>query len=259
MEKVFVIPKGPLEPVSTEPKSMIIYSTPKAGKTSIVSKLVKSLIMEHEPNGAAALKARYINIGNPYEVMPFIDQIKLDPSVDILIVDTITKWDEWSETVGTYDYMGKPQGKKWNVIANEQLAHTDNRFQSVHEMGEGYGYRYSREVMNRWYKKITSIGKTVIFLAHVKDKFIAAPSNDIVQTIDINLTGKVKDIYSTAVDAIARFKRVGKQGFLVFESGGDAAAGSRYAYLSGTILISESDADGNLTTYWEKIFPSKYK
>ena len=73
------------------------------------------------------------------------------------------------------------------------------------------------------------------------------------------MTGKVKAIYSTRVDAIAHFKREGNKGHLVFETGGSAAAGSRYAYLSGSILISESDDNKVVHTYWDKIFPSLFK
>jgi hypothetical protein len=261
--KTFEIPAEPIEALSKEPKTLIIYSAPKIGKTTIIAGLKNHLIMEHEPNGAGAVKARYVQLSNPYEIGEFIEYIKSDPAVlkgvDFIIVDTITKWDEWSEVVGTHNFMAKPQGKKWNLVDKEQVwDHNHPMFETVHAMGEGYGYRYSREVMLKWYDKIVSTGKTVVLLAHMKDKFIESSSGDVVETVEINLTGKVKSAYSARVDAIAHMKRVGNKAYLSFESGGNVAAGSRYAYLKGQILISESDEEGNVTTYWDKVFPYSY-
>lgn len=255
----FIIPGAPVDPVSTEPQSLIIYSAPKTGKTTLVAQLPNSLIVEHETNGAAALKARYIEVNNPNDISALLTQLKTDKTVDIIVIDTITKWDEWSELIGTYRFMDKPQGKRWNLIDDVKVNHLNSNWQSVHEMGEGYGYRYSREVMTKWYNEAVNTGKTIIFLAHIKDKYIESKSGDVVETIDLNLTGKVKSIYSTRVDAIAHFKRTGNKGYLVFEAGGSAAAGSRYAYLSGSILISESDENKVVHTYWDKIFPSLFK
>ena len=94
------------------------------------------------------------------------------------------------------------------------------------------------------------------FLAHIKDKYIESKSGDVVEASDINLTGKVKAIFTANVDAVAVFKRESNKGFLVFENMGSTIAGSRYPHLHGKILISESDENLDVTTYWEKIFPS---
>jgi hypothetical protein len=152
--------------------------------------------------------------------------------------------------------MQKPQGKKFNVIDGARVTHKDPRWDTVHSIGEGFGYRYSREEMITWYNAAINTGKTVILLAHIRDKFIESKSGDVVEAIDLNLTGKVKSIYASRVDVIAHMKRVGNQASLEFESMGSITAGSRYSYLKGSIVISESDPDGVLTTYWERIFPS---
>jgi hypothetical protein len=255
----FEIPKEPIKPASKEPRTLIIYGSPKSGKTTITAQLPNSLILEHENAGADALEARYIYLLNPYQIEEFVNEHAKNPKmldgIETLIVDTITQLDAWSEIVGTYDFMNKVQGKNFNVVNNERLAHTDPRFDTVHSLGEGYGYRYSREAMIKWYSLLISTGKRVIFIAHVKDKMIQTASGDIVETTELNLTGKLKFIFASKVDAIAIFKRKGNKGYLVFENGGDVISGSRYAYLSGKILISESDDAGNVKTYWENIFP----
>ncbi len=126
-------------------------------------------------------------------------------------------------------------------------------------MGEGFGYRYSRNEMTTWFSAAIRTGKRVIFLAHIKDKFIESKSGDIVEAVDLNLTGKVKNIYSSNVDAVAHLKRSGNKSYLNFENMGSSVSGSRYHYLQGSILIGESDESGVLTTHWENIFPSLKK
>lgn len=260
------IPSKAIDPVLTEPRNLIIYAPPKLGKTVICTQIPNSLIIEHDPDGMKAHRGRYVEISHPDDLMPLLEQLKTheDKSnpINTIIIDTITRWDEWSELVGTYNFMKKPQGKKWNLIGNEKINHADDRFQTVHEIGDGYGYRYSREVVLNWYKAAIATGKTVIFLAHVKDKFIESGSGasmGIVETKEINLTGKLRTILPSKAQAIASFKRVGRKGYLVFETGGEAVAGSWFSYLKGNILISESDENDKVTTYWDKIFPSMFK
>lgn len=257
MAKIYEIPGAPLPPQSSQPKSILIYSPPKAGKTAITAQLPKSLIMEHERNGISAVKARYFEIFNPNDVEPFLEQVKTDDSINFLVIDTVTQWDTWSELVGTYAFTKKPQGKNWNVVDGKRINHKHPAFETVHALGQGFGYRYSRDVMKHWFKLAIATGKTVIFLAHIKDKFIESKTGDVVETIDINLTGKVKNIYSANVDCIAHLKRVSNKSYLVFENMGKSVSGSRYPYLQKSILIGESNEKTfELTTYWENIFPS---
>ncbi len=256
MENKFRIPAEAGPPKSTEPRSMIIYSAPKVGKTAITAQLKNALIIEHEVGGADALSARYIEVFNPNDIIPLFEQLKTDDSVHTIVIDTVTRWDEWSELTGTFAFQKKPQGKRWNVVDGKRVGSKHPSFETVHAMGEGYGYRYSRNEMVTWFNAAIRTGKNIIFLAHIKDKFIEAKSGDIVEAIDLNLTGKVKSIYSAKVDAIAHLKRVGNKSYLNFENMGSSVSGSRYSYLKGSILIGESNEQGELITYWENIYPS---
>ncbi len=255
--KKFNIPSGVEPPRSTEPRSMIIYSAPKTGKSSIVAQLPDSLIISHEKNGMAAIKARYIEVFNPNDILPLLAQLKGDDTIKYIVIDTVTQQDSWSEIVGTLEFQAKLQGKKWNVLDSKRLPVSHPSWDSVHSIGNGFGYKYSREVMVKWFKAAINTNKTVIFLAHIKDKFIESKSGDVVEAIDLNLTGKVKSIYSANVDAIAHLKRIGNKSYLNFESMGSSVSGSRYGYLQGSILIGESNPDTyELTTYWENVFTS---
>lgn len=246
------------EAPAVNPGVLLLYSTPKAGKTTIVSHLVNSLLVELEPRGANYVDALVVEPTNPPEFNEVLDTIiKEGKKYEYLIIDTITKLDEWSEITGTYTYMNKPQGKKFNKIGNTDntLSHTDSKFETVHELANGYGYRYSRQEMIDWYEKIASCAKYVILLAHVKDKMIESKqSGDTVQSTDISLTGKVKSIYTSRVDAVGHFYRKGKQGIINFNNENSIICGGRCKHLNNEIVISEKLEDGTIKTYWDRIY-----
>ncbi len=252
------------KPKHTNPLIQIIYSVPKAGKTTIVSGLEDHLIAELEPGGANYITARVQDINKINDFNEFLKLIKKseDKVATYLIIDTVTKLDEWSELAGTYNYMVKPQGKKFNRdFSNGKatvITHLDKRFETVHEIPNGYGFRHSREVMMNWYDSLTeliALGKInyVILLAHVKDKFIESKNGDTVEHIEINLTGKVKSIFSSRVDAIGHLKREDDKCYITYGGDDKIVSGGRCPHLTGQILISEK-VDGKIKTYWDKIY-----
>lgn len=252
------IPKESRKAPRSEPRSLLIYAAPKIGKTSIVAQIPNSLLVEMERGGADAVDARVIEINNPNDLKPLFAQLKDENDIEVIVLDTLSKMDEWSEITGTESYQKKPQGKAFNVANGKRLPRSHPAWDSVHSLGQGFGYRYSRDEMKHWYNQAINTNKTVVFLAHIKDKFIESASGDVVETSEIDLTGKVKGMLATRIDAIASLKREGSKSYLVFEHI-KQTAGSRYSYLKGKILIGESDKEGNLTTHWKDIFPSLYK
>jgi len=252
------LPKKARPPKRTEPRSLLIYSAPKLGKTSLTAQIPDSLLVELEKGGADAVEARVIEITDPIKLPELCKQIKEDKSIKVIIVDTLSQLDAWSEITGTYRYQKKPQGKSFNVIDNIRVRRGHPAWDTVHSLGQGYGYRYSRDEMKDWYNMFMATGKIVVFLAHIKDKFIESASGDIVETSELDLTGKVKGMLATRIDAIASLKREGSKSYLIFEHIGQTA-GSRYHYLKGKILIGESDKEGALTSHWKSIFPSLFK
>jgi len=253
------------KPTFTNARMHLIYGVPKCGKTAITAQLENHLILELEPGGADYVSGRVQEINKPKEFNEVIELIKASPTkvCDYLIVDTITKLDEWSEIVGTYNYMNKPQGKKFNRVGEKEdgaiIPHTDKRFETVHEIGQGYGYKHSREAMTTWYDQLLELvvlGKVsyIILIAHVKDKLVEARNGDSVETTDINLTGKVKSIFASRVDAIGHFYREDGKGYLSYDNEYKVVCGGRCPHLDGSILISEKMSDKSIKTYWENIY-----
>lgn len=248
-------------PISQNPHTMLIYSPPKVGKTTIVAQLENSLLVEHEPHGGDFVEANIIEINKPSELLELFKTIESsNKPYKYIIIDTITKWDEWSEIIGTYEYMDKPQGKKFNKTSDgKSLHHMSKKFETVHEIPNGFGYRYSRQVMIDWFDRITLLADHIIFLAHIKDKLIESKkSGDTVESIDINLTGKVKSIYTSRVDAVGHLYRKGNKAIINFNNENSFTCGGRCKHLNEEVVISEKLEDGTIKTFWEKIYiPNK--
>lgn len=251
------LPKEKTVSNNGNPKTFLLYAIPKAGKTTIVSQLEDTLIIELEPNGADYVDALKfdINTGDSTQNLIMLralgDKLKAERPYKRIVIDTLTKIDEWSELAGTYRYMQSPQGKKFNAGLNGP---TDSAWQSVHDLPEGYGYRHSRSWIMDLYDDMLTWADEIIFICHVKDKFIASKTGDAVQSIDINLTGKLSKIIPSRVDAIGYFHRKGNEGFISFDGDKDKVCGGRCKHLNGTIKISERKEDGSVETYWDKIY-----
>lgn len=257
MSEEIKLPTERKKPVAINPNTLLIYAPPKTGKTTIVAQLENSLVLELEKGGADFVEANYVNISKASELNTWLETItKASEKPEYLIIDTLSRMDEWSEIVGTYNYMGKSQGKKFN--RDEQgkvIYHTDPRFESVHELGQGAGYQHSRNQMIDWYDKILATGvKHIVFIAHIKDKLVESKTGDTVEVSEINLTGKVKSIITSRVDAVGFLRRKGKEAFLSFDNDYKTISGGRCAHLQGEIKVSEKLEDGTIKTFWENIY-----
>ena len=262
----FTLPTEYQEPTRTSPAISIIYGNFKVGKTTIISQLPNHMILSLEPRSNAYHKMRAKEIKNPKEFNLALDYIlNNDVNYDFLVIDTITKLDEWSEIVGTLNYMKIPQGKKFNRPAPGQQPYhiNDDQFQSVHTLPDGNGYRFSRDVMSAWFKKFEAIiasgkVKAIILLAHIKEKLITNKTGDTVTSVDLNLTGKVKSNYAAYSDALGYMYADGSDRIISFKSSSreKIISGNRAKYLADQdIIISTATDKGEVEVYWEKMYP----
>ena len=253
---------------STSPQIFLFYAQPKLGKSAICASYTtdfepgSSVIINTQLGGYRFLNAVKIDAFTPREFNDAVTAIKEDSRIKTVIIDHISALDEWAEVVGTIRYMQKPQGKKHNAKdplnpGAGRYSPTDQAWVSVHELGEGYGYRYSREVMSDWLDTFLSLGKRVILVAHIKDKYIStAKEGEFITASEVDLTGKVKSIYLKKVDSVAKLVAEGDKRLLSFEARNEhETLGGHAKHLRGKILISEYDQEAEkLSTFWENIF-----
>jgi hypothetical protein len=267
------LPDEIIPATNVSPNRILMYAKPKQGKSSALSLLPNSLLIDTEA-GSNYISARkvciditksieeqakeFLEICRAIYLAGYNKETKVyTPKYQTLIIDTTTRLDAWAEIIGTLNYMDKTQGKKWNTIEEgpnkgQRIASTNPNFESVHEMGSGFGYKFSREVMVDWYNKICMLSPRTIFVCHVKDKLVSAGLNGEVMTREIDLTGKVKDIYASKVDTIMYCYREGNKLLASFSD----QDGTRCAYLSGKVItLTESNDKGEIiTNNWNQIF-----
>jgi hypothetical protein len=153
---------------------------------------------------------------------------------------------------------GLPKTGKSTILAdltvkesNSLVISTDPKgYHFLKALANGAGYQYSREVMMEWFRKFQKIAERIILVAHVKDKRVESKLQDIVDVADINLTGKVKSIWSSVVDGIGFVYRDKEECYISFEAKQDVIAGCRLARLSNqNVMISD-----NKSFHWDKIY-----
>lgn len=219
----FELPTGIQPPLAEHPESFIIYGLPKCGKTTEIVKLPNHLVIDAERGSRhiACNRAMPPEGLGPVAMFRWLDTVHdkimaAERPYDYVIVETVSFLDELSEWVGTWNYMNSIQGKEFNKypqfdenrrphpLAGQRIKFGDPDYQSVHDMGKGYGYRWSRQVMTDFFRKFKNLGrKCTIFTCHTVEKQVVSKiTNTEVNGLDLSLTGKVKLLFSRDVDCI---------------------------------------------------------
>lgn len=239
---------------------MILYSQPKAGKTTFASRLPSSLIIDLE-KGTDLIEATKVNADSLVELAKWgraiKDKFTLDEAGKIIgypynfvIIDTITKLEEMCEWEATEDYMNSIMGKKFNRDDNGNDIPRP-MWESVLSLPNGAGYLWLRTSFKRWIDRLATLAPQVIFIAHLKDKVIEKAGRE-VSAKDVDLTGKIRAITCADADAIGYlYRKEDSKGVstlrINFSSSETVLCGSRVAHLAG----QDIEAD------WDKIFIDK--
>ena len=242
----------PMTKVSAEtksPKNLIIFSKPKVGKTTLLSHLDNCLILDLEDGAdyvdAIKLKAKSIDdiraigkaikeAGYPYKY---------------IAVDTITALEEMIVPYAEVLYSKAPMGKNWfNPGGGKE------KYGNILGLPEGAGYFWTRQAFTKVIEYILTWAPYVIFVGHVKDTMLEKAGGTF-NSMDLDLTGKLKRITTSNSDAIGYLYRKGNKNILSFRTNDDISCGARPEHLRNEeIVVSEVDENGEYKTYWDKIF-----
>lgn len=253
------------QPVITEPPTMLIFGQPKVGKSSLVSALPKSLIIDLE-EGAGYYENAHINVKKlcrenstpekaygPVQALKEIsDSIKKESingisPYDFVIIDTTSVLEDIATSYATTLYKNTVMGKGFTGK------------DVVMELPNGNGYGFLRKAfleILKWFNGTAN--KSIILIGHVKTASIHKDGKDI-SAKDINLSGKLKIAVcadSSATGFLYRDKD-SKKNILSFKtSETDLATGSRLPYLANKEFVISEMTEQGLVTNWEVIFPS---
>lgn len=252
-----------------EMRSCILYGLPKCGKTTILSKLPNCLIIDTEngSNKVSGLIKKIPQDKGPVSKMQWLDKfadelLRAGKPYDYVAIDTFTEVSELSEWSGTFKYMNSIQGSSFNrekdgfgkpIKQGMMLKPSDPDYDSVHNLPEGFGYRFSREDTIKMFQKYMDVAKKcVFFICHVEDKLVGGGDTRIrlkeeVSPKQLALRGKVRDILPRKVDAVGYVYNEDGVIKVNFTGSEERVGGNRCPHLQGY----------NDVLNWDVIFPNK--
>jgi hypothetical protein len=249
------LPKSKIKSERTNPKSMVIYSQPKRGKTTILSELENCLIIDLESGTefVNALKYNVIAESKKRDVPPIVILQELIESIKnankekggyvykFIALDTVTALEDIVLILANQMYRESPIGRNW--VGND-----------VTTLPNGAGYRYTRLALSMVINKIEELCDTLIIVGHVKDKLVEQEGKEMNER-GLDLTGKMASIVCSQVDAIGYLYRKDNQTIINFSPTQSLTCGSRCEHLKDKeVVVAESDESGNITVDWSKIF-----
>lgn len=226
-----------------EPSSLVIIGKPKQGKTSIVSQLPNSVILDYE-NGSKYIEHDRIIDVNKHGINLWSNLQDIKGKYDFGVIDTLTSLEE---------YLSK-------IVVSDYNAENKTEYRALAEIPYGGGYGIIRQRLVSHINYLKTIFKRIILLGHTKEKHIN--SNNIV--LDLALAGKSADIVLSLVDSISFLKREktdeSSNAMLHFSETSSDVGGSRFKKLDGKmIVISKLNNKNELTTNWKEVFPDTIK
>lgn len=239
---------------TNDPKNLIIFGLPKAGKTTALSKLPDALIIDLE-NGTDYVDNCYVVHANDFRelhaVAKELTELKQNGTVPykFLAFDTVTALEDMAIPLAC------ARVKKTNPSFSGEPSDLFNL-----PYGQGFvAHRNAVKEMISWFEPIIP---NIILTGHVKEKSLVEGGTDLnVKSLDLG--GKLSNILSADSDAICYVYRDVETGNLMANFGdmNSVLTGSRIQSLAGkTILLAEriKNSDGNfdIETHWETIYPS---
>ncbi len=216
------LPTSPVKPSEVNPRHLLIYGPSKIGKTTKVSELQNTLILDLE-HGTDYIEATKVNVESYIHLIQLLNKIREQKKpYKILVIDTIDKLVEWLEEVATQNYRRSPIGSSFTGS-------------SVLELPNGAGYLWLRNSFFDIISLLENSADYLIFIGHIRDKLIEVAGGKIeVSSKDLDLTGKIRNIICAKVSAIGTVYRDFKgQLCISFDTKEAINCGSRCAHLKG--------------------------
>lgn len=239
-----VLPSVKIEPVSQDPKNLILFGPPKVGKTSIISCLDDCLILDFESGSdyVSAMKIKVESIKHLQEICVAIKEA--GSPYKFIAMDTITSIEDFAKPLALKLYRATTQGANFDLSDVLKAPH-------------GAGYSVLREAMEKLIALVQQCCEHIILIGHVKDTVVGGDSEELTVK-DLDLAGKAKRILASKSDAIGFVSRdVDSNLCIDFSNGGDVACGARPPHLANKkIVVAERLEDETFVSHWDRIYPS---
>lgn len=244
---MIVLPTQRIQAVSENPKYLILYGLPKAGKTSAAAQLDNNLIIDLEGGStfvdAMSIQCRTINdLGEAAQAIRAKNQEVGHNFYKHITIDNATRLEDICLSFAATLYRKTELGKNW-------------KGDDVTTLPRGAGYKYLRDAVKKVIDMFKELCDEFILIGHVKDS-ITEKDGEEVTAKEIDLVGKLGKIVCGMADAVGYVYRKGNETHISFKGGmDDTIMEARAKHIAGKdIIIAIGDEDGNLTTYWDRIY-----
>ena len=235
-----VLPTKKVKADRVNPKRLIIYSKPKTGKTTAFAGLENNLIIDLE-NGSDYVDALKIKVNSLKELQEAGKAIRDEGRpYKYVTIDTVTALEEMVMPLAIKLYRATSMGKNFDG-------------DSVITLPNGSGYLYIRQAFFQVLDFIDTLAPHIILSGHIKDAQVN-DKGDMVLSANIDLTGKIKSLICANADAIGYMYRKGDKTYINFKTNEEVTCGARPEHLRNEEIVVSEMIDGELKTYWDKIY-----
>lgn len=260
----FDLPSETVESITKSPRRFLIFSQYKVGKTSALLNLPNCLLLDLE-DGSDTYSGLKLNVEEKRRNLEIatgtrVSKLKIFYSIikkladkkkegfmyDYIALDTLTALEEMAKELALYNYRVSPEGKNFKGA-------------DIYTVSRGLGYVYVREAFSQLLAKLDGFyNKGLILTAHAAFTAIHKDGEDL-NVNDVALTGKLKTLVCSKMDAIGYLKRneKGDKNIISFKTDErNISIGSRIPYLANEeFVFSELDKKtGTVTFHWNKIY-----
>lgn len=252
---------------SYNPKLLIIFGKPKAGKSSLIASIDNNLIIDLEDGYRAlsVMKVQARSVKDLNEIAGAIitkgKELKKAP-YRFITIDNATRLETIALPLAAELYRATPMGASWGLLTDangfpvkdKQGKSVINPKADVRQLPSGSGYLYFRQALKQLIDLFKPLCETLILVCHVKDKQIRKNGEEMSE-MSVDLAGKSADIICGEADGVGYVYRSGNKTFLSFEGGDNTIREARPLHLRGKkFLVAESDDDNNVTFNSSQLF-----
>jgi hypothetical protein len=225
---------------------LIIFGKPKAGKTTLASKLDNNLIVDLE-GGSEFLEALAVQARSVKDLGDIANAIREEikstgkKPYKYITLDNASRLEEICLSYAATLYRQTPMGK--NYSGND-----------VRTLPNGSGYMYLQQAVRKVIDMFRDLCDNFILIGHLKDKMINKEGEELSE-MSLDLVGKLANIICGEADAVGYVYRKKNETHISFEGGDNSVREARAPHLRGkNIVIAESDDNNNIKVYWDKIY-----
>lgn len=249
---------------ATSPEFLVIIAEPKVGKTSICigspdeelkkkgelkvanTGLKKALLIDME-GGTRFYKGFVVrNVKTLDEIKKICKTNRETKQFDIIVIDSISKYVNALIPNAEIRYKNTVAGKNYKIGVEDLTL-----------VPYGAGTTFIEKEFDHVYEtELKASFETVVMIGHTKNTSSSEDATELnIKSIDT--VGKIKNLVSRSCDSICFMTRKNKKGYLDFNNE-SAIAGTRVRHLRNQKFLISEEKNGQIETYWEKVFPELY-